>query len=90
MHGHSPAVVSKDHSPAVVPGFLTVVASRRGSRAQKLGSTGLVAPWHVGSSWTRDKTHVPCIGGRILNHCHKGSAISLVSTFLCYYIVFIM
>ena len=22
---------------------------------------GLVAPWHVGSSWTRDQTHVPCI-----------------------------
>ena len=30
---------------------------------------GLVAPWHVGSSWTRARTHVPCIGRRILNHC---------------------
>ena len=31
--------------------------------------TGLVAPWHVGSSQTRARTHVPCIGRRILNHC---------------------
>ena len=28
--------------------------------------TGLVAPWHVGFSWTRDQTLVPCIGRRIL------------------------
>ena len=31
--------------------------------------TGLVAPQHVGSSWTRDRARVPCIGRRILNHC---------------------
>ena len=30
---------------------------------------GLVAPWHVGSSRTRARTCVPCIGRRILNHC---------------------
>ena len=30
--------------------------------------TGLVAPWHVGSSYTRAGIHVPCIGRRILNH----------------------
>ena len=29
---------------------------------------GLVAPWRVGSSQTRDRTHVPCIGRQILNH----------------------
>ena len=29
---------------------------------------GLVAPQHVGSSWTRDQTRVPCIGRRILNY----------------------
>ena len=29
---------------------------------------GLVAPWHVGSSRTRDPTHIPCIGRWILNH----------------------
>ena len=30
---------------------------------------GLVAPRHVGSSWTRAQTRVPCLGRRILNHC---------------------
>ena len=30
---------------------------------------GLVAPWHVGSSWTKNWTCVPCIGRWILNHC---------------------
>ena len=42
-----------------------------GSRvqAQQLWCTGLVAPWHVGSSRTRAQTCVPCIGRQILNHC---------------------
>ena len=30
---------------------------------------GLVAPWHVGSSQTRDRTRVPSVGRQILNHC---------------------
>ena len=29
---------------------------------------GSIAPWHVKSSQARDKTCVPCIGRRILNH----------------------
>ena len=29
----------------------------------------LVTLRHVESSWTRDQTHVPCIGRRILIHC---------------------
>ena len=33
------------------------------------GARGLVALQHVGSSWTRARTRVPCIGRRILNHC---------------------
>ena len=42
-----------------------------GSRvqAQQLWRTGLVAPQHVGSSRTRARTHVPCLGRQILNHC---------------------
>ena len=42
-----------------------------GSRAQarQLWHTGFVAPQHVGSSRTRARTRVPCIGRRILNHC---------------------
>ena len=38
-------------------------------RLQQLWHTGLVAPRHEGSSWTRARTHVPCMGRRILNHC---------------------
>ena len=30
---------------------------------------GLVAPRHVGSSWTRARTRVACIGRQILNPC---------------------
>ena len=39
------------------------------AQAQQLWRSGLVAPRHVGSSRTRDRTHVPCLGRRILNHC---------------------
>ena len=31
--------------------------------------TGPAAPRHVGSSQTRARTRVPCIGRQILNHC---------------------
>ena len=37
--------------------------------AQWLWCMGLVAPWHVESSWTRDQTHVPCFGRWILIQC---------------------
>ena len=40
-----------------------------GTWVLQLWRTGLVAPWHVGSSRTRDQTRVPCIGRWILNHC---------------------
>ena len=39
------------------------------AQAQQLWLTGPVAPRHVGSSWTRARTHVPCIGRRTPNHC---------------------
>ena len=44
------------------------VVAAMGSRAQaqKLWCTGLVGPWHVGSSQIRDRTCVSCIGRRIL------------------------
>ena len=35
---------------------------------QQLQHAGLVAPWHVESSWTKDQTRVPFIGRQILNH----------------------
>ena len=39
------------------------------AQAQQLWLTGLVAPRHVGSSQTRARTRVPCIGRQILHHC---------------------
>ena len=41
-----------------------------GSMAQALWlrCTGWVSPWHVGSSRTRDQTHVTCIGRQTLYH----------------------
>ena len=38
------------------------------AQAQQLRCTGLVALQQVESSQTRDRTRVPCIGRRILNH----------------------
>ena len=48
-----------------------------GSRvqAQQLWHTGLVAPQHVGSSQTRGRTRVTCIGRWILNHCATSEAL---------------
>ena len=39
------------------------------AQAQQLWLTGLVVPRHVGSSWARARTRVPCIGRQTLNHC---------------------
>ena len=39
------------------------------AQAQQLWLKGPAAPWHVGSSQTRARTRVPCIGRQILNHC---------------------
>ena len=53
------------------------------AQAQQLWHTGLVALRHVGSSWTRDLTRVPCIGRRILNHCTTREAHgSIVLTYI--------
>ena len=37
-------------------------------RLQQLWCTALVTSRHAESSWTRDQTHVSCIGRQILNH----------------------
>ena len=50
------------------------------AQAQQLWLTGPVAPRHAGSSQTRARTHVPCIGRRTLNHCATREA--LFNTFL--------
>ena len=45
------------------------------AQAQQLWLTGLVASRHVGSSQTRARTRVPCIGRQTLNHCATGEAL---------------
>ena len=45
------------------------------AQAQQLRLTGLVAPWHVGSSQTRARTRVPCICRQTLNHCATREAL---------------
>ena len=38
-------------------------------RPSSCGARGSVALQHVGTSWTRDQTCVPCIGRQIVIHC---------------------
>ena len=57
-----------------------------GTQAQQLWCTALVAPRHVGSSQTRARTRVPCIGRQILNHCATREAPQydiLTSNYIC-------
>ena len=50
-------------------GFSCCRARALGTQASVVVATGLVVLRHVGSSRTRDRTPVPCIGRQILNHC---------------------
>ena len=58
-----------------VRGPLTITASLvaehrlQTRRLSGCGTRGLVAPRHVGSSQTRARTRVPCIGRQTPNHC---------------------
>ena len=58
-----------------VRGPLTIAASLvaehrlQTRRLSSCGSRAQLHPWHVGSSQTRARTRVPCIGRQILNHC---------------------
>ena len=45
-------------------------------QAGSLQHMGLVTLRHMGSSQTRDRTHVPCIGRPILNHWATKEALS--------------
>ena len=42
------------------------------------GSRGPATPRHVGSSQTRARTRVPCIGRQILNHCATREALYVI------------
>ena len=47
------------------------------AQAQQLWPTGPAAPRHVGSSQTRARTRIPCIGRQTLNHCATREAPEL-------------
>ena len=49
-----------------------------GRRGSVVWLTGLVAPWHVGSSWTRDQTCVFLIGKQTLNHWTTREIMELI------------
>ena len=72
--GFSLVVLSRGYPSVVVYRLLIVVASLvaehgfKGTQAQSFWHTGLVAMWHLGSSWTRDQTCVSCNGRWILYH----------------------
>ena len=84
----APSSCGKRGPPFIaVCGPLTIAASRCGAQApdaqaQQLWLTGLVAPWHMGSSQTRSRTRVPCIGRQTLNHCATREAPKY--SFWCY------
>ena len=44
------------------------LAATHGPSVHRRAAQGLAAPWYVGSSQTRDRTCVPCVGRHILNH----------------------
>ena len=48
------------------------------AQAQQLWLTGPAAPRHVGSSQTKARTRVPCIGRQILNHCATREAPEVI------------
>ena len=75
-----------------VRGPLTIAASRCGAQppdvqAQQLWLMDVVAPRHVGSSQTRARTRVPCIGRQILNHCTTTEALHILLIVVMFLIV---
>ena len=53
--------------------FIEVASLIVEHRLQWLWHMGLVVMWLMGSSWTRDGTHVPAMAGRFLTIEHQGS-----------------
>ena len=97
VRGLSLVVASGGYSPLQCAGFslqwlllLRSTGSRRvgfsscGTWAQYLWHTGLVAPRHVGSSWTRARNRVPCIGRQFLNHRATREAPAVFISLLIY------
>ena len=76
VQGLSPVAASGSHSSSWCTGLSSHCrglsccgAQAPDTQAQQLWLTGPVAPRHVGSSQTRARTPVPCIGRQTPNHC---------------------
>ena len=86
MRGLSLVVASGGHSSSRCTGLsLSRPLLLRSTGSRCAGSVivahGPVAPRHVGSSQTRARTCVPCIGRQILNHCATRGVLSLSLNF---------
>ena len=74
LPGLSPVVVSRDYfwysgRASHCYGFSCCRTWALESRDPTVLHTSLADPPHVGSSWTRNQMHVPCIGRQTFNHC---------------------
>ena len=73
VRGLSLVVASGGHSSSRCAGLSLwrplLGAQAPDAQAQQPWLTGPAAPRHVGSSQTRARTRVPCIGRQTLNHC---------------------
>ena len=70
------------HGPLTIAASLVAEHRLQTRRLSNCGSrAGPVALWHVGSSQTRARTRVPCIGRQILNHCTTREARVLIILF---------
>ena len=67
---------SPDYSLGEMCGLLSLQSMSSKVLAQQLWCTGLVVRRHVGSSWIRDGTPVPCIHRWILNHWTASAVLS--------------
>ena len=81
--GFSLAVESRELPLSAVRWLPTAVAAaveehRLSAQAQQLWHVGIVALQRVGSSQSRDRTHVPCTGRRNLIHCATREVLTTV------------
>ena len=78
VRGLSLVAASGGHSSSRCAGLSCCRAQTPDTQAQQLWLSGPAAPRHVGSSQTRARTRVPCIGRQILNHCATREAPCLM------------
>ena len=82
VRGLSLVVASGGHSSSWCAGLSLswpLLLRSTGSRCavSVIVATGPAAPRHVGSSQTRARTRVPCIGRRTLNHCATRESLNM-------------